>query len=185
MNRDGVIQCHGLLLDHRCAKIHRVCRSTLAAEAHAAVTAVDVALRTQVLLTEIFTGKYDHTRLTPPTEFPIQDPFRPSPTNEEVQAETKHHYLTSLATMFHTLNPLLQPNTQFFQSHCRNCNHTCQISTFCLAGIETFDSFVAESIKNQSPILSHPMVLTDCCSIYSSMLRLQPKTTERCARITL
>ena len=185
LSRDGIIQCHGMLLDHRCAKIHRVCRSTLAAEAHAAVSAVDVALWTQVLLTEIFSGKYEYARLTPPTEFPIQDPFRPAPTNEEVQAETKNHYMTSLATMFHTLNPLLQPTTQFFQSHCHNCNHTCQISTFCFDEIEKFDTFLAEAIKSHAPILFHPMILTDCCSLYSSMLRLQPKTAERCTRIAL
>ena len=44
IDRDGSIQRRGMLLDHRCAKRRRVCRPTLAAEAHAEVTSVDVAL---------------------------------------------------------------------------------------------------------------------------------------------
>ena len=55
--RDGVIHCHGYLLDHRCAKIQRVCKSSLAAEAHAALTATDQALWFRVLLTELGTDR--------------------------------------------------------------------------------------------------------------------------------
>ena len=87
IERDGVIKCHGLMLDHRCAKIHRVCRSTLSDEANAAVTAVDVALWFQVLLTEIFRHQFEYKRLTPPTEFPLLSPFNDSPPNEELQRE--------------------------------------------------------------------------------------------------
>ena len=85
IERDGVIRCHGVLLDHRCAKIHRVCRPTQAAEAHAAATAADVALWFQVLLTELFTHDFDYKRLTPPTEFPLLNPFHESPPDEEVK----------------------------------------------------------------------------------------------------
>ena len=185
LSRDGMIQCHGLLLDHRCAKIHRVCRSTLSAEAHAAVTAVDVALWTQVLLTEIFTGKYDHARLTPPTEFPIVDPFNQAPTNQEVKQETKYDRFIALATMMHSANPLFTSKVEWFDSHCHVCNESCRLSTFSMEELERFDSFAADLAKELPAILFHPLVLTDCCSLYSSMLRLQPKTTERCTRITL
>lgn len=44
IDRGGIPKCPGLAMVHRFGKIHRVCRSTLAAEAHAAVTAVDAAL---------------------------------------------------------------------------------------------------------------------------------------------
>ena len=185
LERDGLIQCHGLMLDHRCAKIHRVCRSTLSAEAHAAVTAVDAALWTQVLMTEVFTGRYEHARLTPPTEFPIQDPFSEAPSNQEVKRETQYDHLIALATMIHTANPLVTPKVEWFEAHCHTCNETCRLSTFNLEELERFDSFAAEEVKKLPAILFHPLVLTDCCSLYSSMLRLQPKTTERCTRITL
>lgn len=72
---DGVIKRHGLMMCHRCAKIHRVCRSTLAAEASDAATAVDVALWFQVLLTDSFTREFDYMRLAPPTGFPLINPF--------------------------------------------------------------------------------------------------------------
>ena len=185
LERDGLIQCHGLMLDHRCAKIHRVCRSTLSAEAHAAVTAVDAALWTQVLMIEIFTGRYEHTRLTPPTEFPIQDPFNEAPSNQEVKRETQYDHLIALSTMMHTANPLCTPRVEWFEAHCHSCKETCRLSTFNLEELERFDSFAAEEVKKLPAILFHPLVLTDCCSLYSSMLRLQPKTTERCTRITL
>ena len=70
IERDGVVKCHGLMIGRRCEEIRRVCRSALAAEARAAATAVDAALRFQVLLTEAATHHFDYIRLTPPTEFP-------------------------------------------------------------------------------------------------------------------
>ena len=183
--RDGMIHCHGMLLDHRCAKLHRVCRSTLAAEAHAAVTAADVALWVQILLIDVFTGKFDYTRLTPPTDFPIKGPFSQAPTNQEAKLQTGYDRLVALTTMIHSANPLVTPTTTFFQTHCKDCGFSCKLSTFSVGEIQRVDSYAALALENLPPILFHPLVLTDCCSIYSSMLRLQPKATERCARITL
>ena len=34
-------------------------------------------------------------------------------------------------------------------------------------------------------ILFKPLLLTDCCSLYISILRIQPNANERCARIIL
>ena len=58
-HRDGAIHCQGTLLDHRCAKIHRVCISSLSAECHAAVTAGDHAIWFQMILMELGTHRYD------------------------------------------------------------------------------------------------------------------------------
>ena len=80
--RGGTTQCHGYLLDRRCAKIQRVCKSPLAPEAHAALTAADQALWFQALLAEIVTGKYDISLISPPTTYPLPDPSGPSPTNQ-------------------------------------------------------------------------------------------------------
>ena len=54
---DGIIHCHGYLLDHRCAEIQLIWKSPLAAEARAELTAADQELRFQVLLTEIVAGR--------------------------------------------------------------------------------------------------------------------------------
>ena len=86
ISRDGIINCEGQMVDHRCAKIHRVCRSSLGAEARAAVSACDQALWLQMLMTEIATSNYDIRRYCPPTDYPIQNPFAPEPPNEKCTA---------------------------------------------------------------------------------------------------
>ena len=73
--RAGAIRCHGYLIDHKCGKIQRVCRSSLASECRAAVTAGDYALRYQVLLIGIFTRSYQIRRLCHPADFPTINPF--------------------------------------------------------------------------------------------------------------
>ena len=186
INRDGTIKCHGLLLDHRCAKIHRVCRPTLSAEAHAAVTAVDVALWFQVLLTEIFSRKFDYQRLTPPTEFPLLNPFNESPPNADLKKEAgleKNHVLLMANR---SANPLLTEECQEFRATCNCCKVSMMLSTVSMADLSAVDkALYVANMNRQSAILFHPMILTDCCSLYGAILRLQPKTTERCARITL
>ena len=76
ISRDGSISCHGALLDHRCAKIQRVCKSSLDAEGRADVAASDQSLRTQALLYEIVTGAYEIRRISHPSEFPPTWPVR-------------------------------------------------------------------------------------------------------------
>ena len=73
--RGGVIRCHGFLLGRRCAKIQRVCRSSLSAECHAAVMAGDYALRYQILLVELLTHRYQIRKLRPPTNCPTLNHF--------------------------------------------------------------------------------------------------------------
>ena len=59
IGRYGPIQCHVFLLGLRCAEIRRVIRSSLAVECRAAISDADRALRMQMLLTDLVTGKYD------------------------------------------------------------------------------------------------------------------------------
>lgn len=98
--RDGIIHCHVYLLDRRCGKIQRARKSSLAAEAHAALAVADQALWFHVLLAEIVTGKYDISDVSPPTTYPHPDPFGSSPTDREVsdqmqaaQIRTQTHFL--------------------------------------------------------------------------------------------
>ena len=75
VSRDGFITCQGSLIDHRCAKIQRVFKSSLAAEGHAALTAADPSLWMQALLREISTGTYNIRHIAPPSDFPSPPPL--------------------------------------------------------------------------------------------------------------
>ena len=83
--RGGVIRCRGFLPDHRCAKIQRVCRSSLSAERHAAVTGGDYAVWYQIMLIELLTHRYPIRKLRPPTNCPMLNPFGNSPSDAELK----------------------------------------------------------------------------------------------------
>ena len=156
-------------MDHRCAKIHRVCRSSLAAEAHAAVSACDQALWLQILLTEITIGECDVRRFSPPTEFPLQNPFPDAPTNEQVTRDlipesrrrTAANYFTD--EIVHTFE-MQQQNETLFDIRILNCG----------TNVETEDNW-----------LFLPILLADSCSLYTAILRIQPRSEDKCAKIIL
>ena len=86
ISRGGTVECHGVLLDHRFAKIHRVCRSSLNAESHAAVTAADTAIWFQILLIELTTHEFHLSHISPPSgESPLPDPFENPPSPESLK----------------------------------------------------------------------------------------------------
>ena len=87
ISRDGISHCHGWMIDHRCAKIHRVLLSPLSAETHAEITATDWALWFQVVLIEIFAQKFDVRRTSRPTSFPLRNPFGESPSGNRLKRE--------------------------------------------------------------------------------------------------
>ena len=87
IDSDFIISRHGHMPDRRCAKIHRVCKSSLAAEAHAAVYATGHVLWLKTLLWEMTTGTYDIAPISPPTDYPIRNPFAPSPTDTQANAD--------------------------------------------------------------------------------------------------
>ena len=186
VERGGVGKCHGLMLDHRCAKIRRVCRCAFSADAHGTVTAVDAALWLQLIPTEISTRNFDYKRLTPPNEFPSINPFRESPWNKAVKREALLSKIHSALLSSHSANPMITAQSQTFQTTCKRRGAPMKIDVITThdlnpIGKQIFDA----SVTNYPDILLHPMVLTDCCSLYGAILRLQQKTTERSARITL
>ena len=119
--RDGVIHFHGYLLDHRCAKIQRVCRSSLSAECHAAVTDGDYALRYQIILNEIFTHKHQIRQLCPPTDYPMLDPFAKSPTDAALKADKL--YMTESEARW---NPAITLDDELPAWNVRKCE-SCQV----------------------------------------------------------
>ena len=171
---------------HRCAEIHRVCRPELSADAHAAVTSVNSALWAQILLTEIFTGKYDYTILNPPTEFAIVDPAT-SIDRRRIKKRGRQHSMTDCMPCQLWFIPIIL------------CLHKLQHSaisiviiaisapliSYWMGEIKKSESFAEVVIENKPAIFLHPLVLTDCCSLYRALLRLHAKTTNRRDRTTL
>ena len=179
LSRDGTIECHGVLLDHRCAKIHRVCRSSLNAESHAAVTAADTAIWFQILLLELTTHEFHLSHISPPSTFPLPDPFEKPPSTEELKKFVDP--FLNMSSSNHVLK-VDSGEEEYFISHC----HHCQTSE---------NIYVTEYHKcprnpsTESPatgvLLFRPILLTDCCSLFSAILNLQPKSVEKCGKIIL
>ena len=70
----------------------------------------------------------------------------------------------------------------------RNCCQYCRVgialfTTECFAELSDVENDSCELMKNND--LFKPMLLTDCCSLLSSILRMQPNAQERCSRIIL
>ena len=175
--RDGVTHCHGYLLDHRCAKIQRVRRSSLSAECHAAVTAGDYAFRYQIILNEIFTQKHQIRQLRPPTNYPMLDPFTKSPSGADLKADKL--FLNESEVRW---NPTIRLEGEPPLQNIRKCE-SCQVC-FPICTVERKHSIDSGSPKIDSPMF-RPLLLTNCCSLFSSILRMQPNANERCARIIL
>ena len=162
INRYGVVRCHGYLIDRRCAKIQMVCKSSLAAEAHASATAADQALWLQVYLAEIFTGSYQISQITPPTEYPLPDPFGVSPTDQEVAAQRRQEITSSHPTDY----------------NCGHCQSTMARSKLIFAAVGKRDKTPKPGLA-----ISRPLLLTDCCSLFSAILRIQPSPLGKCAKL--
>ena len=175
--RGGLIHCRGYLLDHRCAKIQRVCRSSLSAECHAAVTAGDYALRYQMILNEIRTHKHCIKKLCPPTGYTMLGPFTKSPFDAALKADklftTESEYKR---------NPAVKLNGELRLWNNRKCGSR-QVC-FPICTIESKYSIDSPDSKYDSPLF-RPLLSTDCCSLFSSILRMQPNAQERCSRIIL
>ena len=164
--RDGIIKCIGHLLGHRCAKIHRVCKSSLAAEAHAAVAACDQALWIQMPLIEIATGNYDIRRYCPPTDYPLQNPFSPAPTDDQVQADIKRQLPKNIAIADQKM-----------------CGFNVAPTTKSpLADIGKNTHGYNDGRPNR--ILFEPILLIDSRSLFTAILRIQPRSDDKCAKIT-
>ena len=174
--RDGVIHCHGYLLDHRCAKIQRVCRSSLSAECHAAVTAGDYSLWYQILLNELFTHRLLIRQLCPPTNYPMLDPFSKSPSDATLKAEKL--YLSKMEAQWDPTYHLEGESKLWNTRKCESCQVCFPICT------QEGKYQPGSSLTLESPLFK-PLLLTDCCSLFSSILKMQPNANERCSRIIL
>ena len=145
-------------------KIQRVCKSSLAAEAHAALTASDQALWFRVLITEIVTGKYDIAAISPPTTYHVPDPFSPTPTDREVPAQVQ----------------TLRMNKQTMPAKRTACQTVRNSHQLILAAIKDWPLRHCGKIART---LFRPLLLTDCCSLLSAILRIHPRSQDKCAKL--
>ena len=81
IDRDGPIPRRGYFLGRRCVEIDHVFRRSLPDERRAAISAADQALRLQMFLAELITGKYDIALFSPPKEYHLRNPFAPPPSD--------------------------------------------------------------------------------------------------------
>ena len=186
LSRDGIINCHGGIIDHRCAKIHRVCRSSLSAETNAAITATDWSLWFQVLFTELFTQEFNIRRICPPTSFPLRNPFGASPSDGQIKTEINMSGKTYYAILYSNESER-QPeeNQTKLILYCSKCERQVILiinDSECSADISQSPIYSAATI---SPVLFKPLILTDCCSLFSCVIKLQPNTLERCSLVLI
>ena len=190
ISRDGIVHCHGGMIDHRCAKIHRVCRSSLSAETNAAITAADWSLWFQVFLTEIFTQEFKIKQISPPTSFPLRNPFEESPTDREIKREIDLAGQTfvlldvDVDSTTNKTSSLEGAETETVYLNCSRCNQRQRLVLKTISEEEEKKSLPAETAVDSNHLFK-PIVLTDCCSLFSCVIRLQPNTQERCSRISI
>ena len=115
------------------------------------------------------TGTCDARRYCTPTEFPLQNPFAAAPTNEQVtrdlDAKTANHYRAGGLKNMHVSN--VETDRR-------------------LIPLTDFRTFACETnVGVPDQILYLPIFLTDSCSLYTAILRIQPRSEDRCAKIIL
>ena len=164
--RDSVIRCHGYLIDPKCAKIQRVRCSSLAVKSHAAVTAGDYALRYQVLPIGMFTHSYEIRRLRHPTDCPTMNPFSDSPSGSQLKADKLFW-----AEFGEKWNPGVRLEREDVLWNCAKFESRQVGFPFRTMG----GNELAELVRAKNDfILPKPLLLTDCCSLHSIILRMQP-----------
>ena len=161
--RDGTIHCHGFSIAHRCAKIQRVCKSSLSADSHAAVTAGDYAFWYQIMLIELLTHHYQIRKLCPPADCPILNPFPNHPTDEKVKGEKLFLIHQEFDPAVVWKNEMPRGN----QSYCESCR--VGIALLAEECVEFFEETEGDRDLIKNPELSKPPLLADCCSLFSSI----------------
>ena len=85
--RNGDLSCQGCYIDSCARKIHRVCRSSLGAEAVALGNCADLSVWIRVLLVEMIQGQFFKELVGPSAQFKLLIPFGKAPSAEAVFSE--------------------------------------------------------------------------------------------------
>ena len=158
--RNGDLSCQGCYIDSCARKIHRVCRSSLGAEAVALANSADLSIWIRVLLLEMIMGQFCKELVDPSTQFKLLIPFGAAPTNEDVFNELFGKEKTPAQVfdlrgeskqkeMLEKAMRKLEENPDYMQSWCRL------------------------------------LLMTDSYNCYSSILSGSPKNSEKSINIQL
>ena len=94
--------------------------------------------------------------------------------------------IRNLVTSIHSANPMVADAPLTFRATCDCCKVSMNLTTLSTNPLTPEELAIYKILPSRRPaILFHPMILTDCRSLYGAIPRLQPKTLGRCARITL
>ena len=174
-SRDGDFVANGRVLGCASEKLHRVCRSSLAAEVLALNDGRDIALRNETLLVEISSGRFFREIPEPSSGYLLQTPLGLVPSGEEVQQEMKELAMKadtekSLPSKKHEMNLKDEPKMLSVEDSKENMDRI-------RGNLVQFDNKYVGMLKL--------LVFTDSANAYASILSGHPATSERTLRIQL
>ena len=166
MSRNGDFLANGNVIDDGSKKIHRVCKSSLSAEVVSLGTALDLTLRTKVLVVEFPTGRFIREILDSADNYALQTPFDPAPSTIAVKQEISD-MSQSVDNLFDGRDaPALQE----------------QLEEAVARGIQEAEKKFADAFNESRVEMLKTFVFTDASNAYSSIISGFPSTTERFLR---
>ena len=100
------------------------------------------------------------------SEFPLPYPFGPSPTDDEVKWQRHEN----------------NSKRHIAPSECKACDVSILTATLVLTAAELHHQQSSDKLSPPA-LLFRPLLLTDCCFLYSSIRRIQPRSTDNCAKL--
>ena len=181
--RDGVVKCRGNLISWHTRKLSRVCRSTAQAETLALSNSGEMALYLQVVMAEVFTGRYDISFLRTTDPLPLMSPLKMPPTTTALRTDLAR--IRESATDDQNIYASLSVDSNSgFQTFCSICSRESFVAWSSVA--PTYLS-LGSSLSVHSTISSRPSVhallLSDCANSIAAIAQQNPKTRERTNRL--
>ena len=94
--------------------------------------------------------------------------------------------IRALALSSSSANRMMTGKSYSFNATCKFRKVPLSLSARSTNELDSHCKLIYETIANRRPaVFPRPMILADCCSFYGAILRLQPMTVDRCARIAL
>ena len=128
-------------------------------------------------MNEIFTHRHQIRQLCPPTDYPMLGPFAKSPSDSTLKADKL--FMSKSESQWDPETQLAGESKQWDTRKCESC-----LACFPVCTAERNYIIKTDLPKSDSPLF-RPLLLTDCCSLVSSILKMQPDANERCSRIIL
>ena len=181
VRRNGPIDCRANVVTFYSRRIARICRSSAQAESVALANAADFTLYAQCVLSEILFQVKDFSFLQATDAFPLMSPFKNHPTADQIRAEELNTFVSS---SYHSSILSSSPSSSFasLKSFCTECQ--CHAAIPLSPILQVYSTFMKRTGgPNNGPIV-HALLLSDCANSINSLCHGNPKTLDRCSRIT-